>query len=177
MISDGTHPNRLALGGPCSWNIKRHNPGSDMKEATPKWPFLSTFHLRRHYSHQKQQNTTLFKGWRQEPSPGEEHSSCRNTVAMTGAKCRPPRGSHCAETSADRDLIPKVPQRLCRCPDQRHSAKRNGRGMSTLVGEEQEGPEAKWDKGRMGQSASKKKDRSLSTHPSHNSQRRACTNQ
>lgn len=92
MISDMTHPNSLALNGPCSWNIKRHNPRSDMKEVTPKWPFLSTFHLIRHYSHQKQQNTTLFKGRRQELSPGE-HSSCRNTVAVTGAKCRPPGGA------------------------------------------------------------------------------------
>lgn len=63
-----------------------------MKEVMPRWPFLSTFHLIRHYSHQKQQNTTLFKGWRQELSPGEP-SSCRNTVAVTGAKCRPPGGA------------------------------------------------------------------------------------
>lgn len=107
------------LKQPClQHSCEKHNPGSDIKRPQPRSPFFSTKSL----FPLKAENTTLSKGWRQEPNPGE-HSCCRNTVAVVAEKCRPPwaggkGGESLSETPTDRDLIPKISQRICRCPAQ-----------------------------------------------------------
>ena len=126
--------------------LKSTIQGVTWKRPQPRSPSLA----QSHYSHQKQKNTTLSKGWRQELNPGEEHSGCKNAVAVVAEKRRLPGagggGSHCSETPTDRDLIPKVSQRICRCLAQRHSANRNVCGTSTLAGENQQGPEEETDR-------------------------------
>lgn len=103
------------------------------------------------------------KGWVQE----EEHSTAE-IQAVVKVKVGPPKGNHRPEKSIDRDLIPKVPCSICRCPAQRRSADRNDMACPYELARD------KRDKRRMGHAASERKEKSSITHPSHSSQRRIC---
>lgn len=143
MTSKVTCSNSLAFSDSC----EKHNPGSGIKEATTKEPFFSTkslFPLK----------TEKYNSLQGMEAGAEPRRSTLTLQKHCGRGCREMQatwaggrvGSHCSETPTDRDLIPKISQRICRCPAQRHSANRNGCGTSTLAGENQEGPEEETDR-------------------------------